>query len=67
MMPTRIYGKPLRASVTQDTVEETAQRLIDGAGHASNVDLGRAGERIDTNAENYTPRRRRRDRPGSPW
>ena len=38
--------------VTQDTVEETAQRLIDGAGHASNVDLGRAGERIDTNAEN---------------
>ena len=42
----------LEGRVTQDTVEETAQRLIDGAGHASNVDLGRAGERIDTNAEN---------------
>ena len=40
--------------VTQDTVEETAQRLIDGAGHASNVDLGRAGERIDTNRDNLT-------------
>ena len=40
--------------VTQDTVEETAQRLIDGAGHATNVDLGRAGERIDTNAQNLT-------------
>ena len=38
--------------VTQDTVEETAQRLIEAADHASNVDLGRAGERIDTNAEN---------------
>ena len=38
--------------VTQDDVETTAQRLIDGAGHASNVALGRASERIDTNAEN---------------
>ena len=37
--------------VTQDTVEETAQRLINAAGHASNVDLGRAGDRIDENRE----------------
>ena len=38
--------------VTQDTVEETAQRLIEAADHASNIDLGRAGERIDTNRDN---------------
>ena len=37
--------------VTQQQVEETAQRLINAAGHASNVDLGRAGERIETNTE----------------
>ena len=42
----------LEGRITQDSVEDTAQRLIDAAGHASNVDLGRAGERIDTNAEN---------------
>ena len=38
----------------REAVEETAQRLIDGAGHASNVDLGRAGDRIDTNRDNLT-------------
>ena len=32
-------------------MEETAQRLINSAGHASNVDLGRAGDRIDLNRE----------------
>ena len=42
----------LEGGITQDSVADTAQRLIDDAGHASNVDLGRAGERIDTNAEN---------------
>ena len=40
--------------ITQQVVEDTAQRLIDGAGHASNLDLGRAGERIDTNRDNLT-------------
>ena len=40
--------------VTQDTVEETAQRLINAAGHATNVDLGRAGDRIDENRDNLT-------------
>ena len=35
-------------------MESTAQRLINSAGHATNVDLGRAGERIDTNRDNLT-------------
>ena len=37
--------------VTQDTVEETAQRLIDGAGHATNVGLGAATDAIQRNAD----------------
>ena len=44
----------IEGRVTQDDVESTAQRLINSAGHASNVDLGRAGERIDTNRDNLT-------------
>ena len=44
----------IEGRVTQDDVESTAQRLINSAGHASNVDLGRAGERIDTNRGNLT-------------
>ena len=44
----------IEGRVTQDVVETTAQRLINSAGHASNVDLGRAGERIDTNRDNLT-------------
>ena len=44
----------IEGRVTQDVVEETAQRLINSAGHASNVDLGRAGDRIDTNRDNLT-------------
>ena len=44
----------IEGRVTQDDVETTAQRLIDSAGHASNVDLGRAGDRIDTNRDNLT-------------
>ena len=36
------------------SVEETAQRLINAAGHATNVDLGRAGDRIDENRDNLT-------------
>ena len=44
----------IEGRVTQDVVETTAQRLINSAGHASNVDLGRAGDRIDTNRDNLT-------------
>ena len=44
----------IEGRVTQETVEDTAQRLINAAGHASNVDLGRAGDRIDTNRDNLT-------------
>ena len=44
----------IEGRVTQGDVETTAQRLIDSAGHASNVDLGRAGDRIDTNRDNLT-------------
>ena len=44
----------IEGRVTQDDVESTAQRLINSAGHATNVDLGRAGERIDTNRDNLT-------------
>ena len=42
----------LEGRITQDSVDDTVNRAINNAGHASNVDLGRAGERIDTNAEN---------------
>ena len=44
----------LEGGITQDSVADTAQRLIDDAGHASNVDLGRAGDRIDENRDNLT-------------
>ena len=44
----------IEGRVTQGDVETTAQRLIDSAGHAWNVDLGRAGDRIDTNRDNLT-------------
>ena len=37
--------------VTQDVVEETAQRLINTAGHATNVDLGVATDAIQRNAD----------------
>ena len=37
--------------ITQNQVEETAQRLIDSAGHATNIDLGRAGDEIEQNRE----------------
>ena len=40
--------------VTQDVVEETAQRLIDSAGHATNVDLGVASQAIQRNADELT-------------
>ena len=44
----------IEGRVTQDVVEETAQRLIDSAGHASNVDLGVARDGIQRNADNLT-------------
>ena len=37
--------------VDQDQVEETAQHLIDSAGHATNVDLGVANAAIQRNAD----------------
>ena len=44
----------IEGRVTQDVVEETAQRLIDSAGHASNVDLGAASQASQRNAEALT-------------
>ncbi len=44
----------IEGRVTQDDVETTAQRLIDSAGHATNVDLGVARDAIELNAENLT-------------
>ena len=40
--------------ITQDDVETTAQRLIDGAGHATNVDLGVVQAAIQQNADDLT-------------
>ena len=40
--------------VTQGQVEETAQRLINSAGHATNVDLGVANDAIQRNADALT-------------
>ena len=47
----------IEGRVTQDVVEETAQRLINTAGHATNVDLGVATDAIQRNAyaNPYTP------------
>ena len=44
----------IEGRVTQDVVEETAQRLINSAGHASNVDLGAASQASQRNAEALT-------------
>ena len=44
----------IEARVTQDDVETTAQRLIDSAGHATNVDLGVVRDGIQRNADNLT-------------
>ena len=41
----------IEGRVTQDVVEETAQRLINTAGHATNVDLGVATDAIQRNAD----------------
>ena len=40
--------------VTQGDIETTAQRLIDGAGHATNVDLGVVQSAIQQNADDLT-------------
>ncbi len=40
--------------VTQGDIETTAQRLIDGAGHATNVDLGVVQAAIQQNADDLT-------------
>ena len=40
--------------ITQDDVATTAQRLIDGAGHATNVDLGVVQAAIQQNADDLT-------------
>ena len=44
----------IEGRVTQDDVETTAQRLIDSAGHATNVDLGVVRDGIQRNADNLT-------------
>ena len=44
----------LEGRITQEVVEETAQRLINSAGHASNVDLGAATDAIQRNATALT-------------
>ena len=44
----------IEGRVTQGDVETTAQRLIDSAGHATNVDLGVARDGIQRNADNLT-------------
>ena len=41
----------LEGRITQDSVEETANRLINAAGHATNVGLGAATEAIQSNAD----------------
>ena len=44
----------LEGRITQDIVEDTANRLINAAGHASNVGLGAANDAIDRNADALT-------------
>ena len=44
----------IEGRVNQQQVEETAQRLINSAGHASNVDLGAASQAIERNADALT-------------
>ena len=44
----------IEGRVTQDDVESTAQRLIDSAGHATNVEIGVARDAIQRNADDLT-------------